>query len=176
MRVSTRLRRRIGLGATAVLVCATAAVAALGATASAADPNAYVVTGLTSNVPGAAANTDPNLVNAWGLAASSTSPWWVADNATDLSTLYPPTGAPLPLVVSVPGGPTGAVFNSTATSFVVSGAGASAKAAFLFASEDGRIRGWSPTIPPPPTSTQTEVGADRSGVGAIYKGLAINAN
>jgi uncharacterized protein (TIGR03118 family) len=173
--MSTRLRCRL---ATAAVVSAFGAVAAFAATGSAAQPNAYVVTNLTSNVPGAAANTDPNLVNAWGLAASSTSPWWVADNGTDLSTLYPPTGAPIPLVVTVPGGPTGAVFNTTASSFFVAGAGASAKAAFLFASEDGKIRGWNPSIPPPtpPTSTQTEVGADRSEVGAIYKGLAINAN
>src|SRR5262249_40457675 len=32
--------------------------------------------------------TDPDLVNAWGLVASSTSPWWVADNGTGRSTLY----------------------------------------------------------------------------------------
>src|ERR1041384_4631945 len=48
-------------------------------------------TNLVSDVPGMAAVTDPNLVNPWGLARSSTSPWWVADNGTGLSTLY--TGA-----------------------------------------------------------------------------------
>src|SRR5256885_9376967 len=31
---------------------------------------------------------DAGLVNAWGLVASATSPWWVADNGADLSTLY----------------------------------------------------------------------------------------
>src|SRR2546421_603934 len=55
---------------------------------------------------------DPALVNAWGLVASGTSPWWVADNGTDLSTLYNGnTGAKVPLTVSVPGAPTGIVFN-----------------------------------------------------------------
>ena len=29
---------------------------------------------------------DPNLVNAWGLTASGTSPWWSADNGTGKST------------------------------------------------------------------------------------------
>src|SRR2546428_4741007 len=29
---------------------------------------------------------DAALVNAWGLVASGTSPWWVADNGADLST------------------------------------------------------------------------------------------
>jgi hypothetical protein len=101
-----------------------------------------------SNIPGAAAHLDPNLVNGWGLDASAMSPWWIADNGVDLATVYPATGAPLSLVVSVPGGPTGLVNNRTASSFVVSdGAGHSAKATFLFAGEDGRIRGWNPTIP-----------------------------
>src|SRR5215475_3080938 len=32
---------------------------------------------------------DPNLQNAWGLAASPTgSPWWVSNNASGTSTLY----------------------------------------------------------------------------------------
>ncbi|HEY2946678.1 MAG TPA: TIGR03118 family protein [Vicinamibacteria bacterium] len=42
---------------------------------------------------------------------------------------------------------------------------------FIFASEDGKIRGWNPNVPP--GSTVAQVGADRSGVGAIYKGLTI---
>ena len=37
---------------------------------------------------GRGANKDKNLVNSWGLAASATSPWWVANNGTDTSTLY----------------------------------------------------------------------------------------
>jgi hypothetical protein len=32
--------------------------------------------------------TDPNLVNAWGAAYGPTSPLWVSDNGTDVSTLY----------------------------------------------------------------------------------------
>src|SRR6478736_10519811 len=48
-------------------------------------------TNLVSDVPGLAAATDPHLVNAWGMVASASSPWWVADNGTGLSTLY--TGA-----------------------------------------------------------------------------------
>src|SRR2546428_449361 len=33
-------------------------------------------------------HVDAALVNAWGLVAGATSPWWIADNGTDLSTLY----------------------------------------------------------------------------------------
>src|SRR5437764_6500800 len=32
---------------------------------------------------------DPNVVNAWGLALSATSPIWVANNGTNTATLYP---------------------------------------------------------------------------------------
>jgi len=42
---------------------------------------------------------DAALVNAWGLVASATSPWWVADNGTNVSTLYDGDGNPIPLVV-----------------------------------------------------------------------------
>ncbi len=146
-------------------------VVAIVAPAPAAQHN-YTVHPLVSNgtVPGT--TTDPNLVNAWGLTASSASPWWVSDNETDLATLYTGAGAIVPLAVSVPGAPTGANFNGT-SGFVVSAGGASGPARFIFDTEAGTIRGWNPGVPPPPTSTLTEVGLDRSDVGAIYKGLAI---
>src|SRR2546422_5249369 len=89
---------------------------------------------------------DPALVNAWGLVASATSPWWVADNGTGLSTLYNGnTGAKLALTVSVPGAPTGIVFNS-GSSFVVTSGTKSGPARFIFASEDGTISGWNPAV------------------------------
>src|SRR5262244_3329264 len=33
-------------------------------------------------------HTDANLVNAWGLDAGPTTPWWTSDNGTGKSTLY----------------------------------------------------------------------------------------
>src|SRR5262249_53233976 len=114
---------------------------------------------------------DPDLVNAWGLVASATSPWWIADNGTDLSTLYNGnTGAKLALRVDVPGAPTGVVFNGT-TSFVVSNGGASGVARFIFATEQGTIRGWNPGV----AATLAVVAVDNSPFGAVYKGLAIAA-
>ena len=56
----------------------------------------YQQTNLVSDISGAAKVLDPNLVNAWGLARSSTSPWWVADNGMGVSTLYDGTGAIVP--------------------------------------------------------------------------------
>jgi len=112
---------------------------------------------------------DPALVNAWGLVASATSPWWVADNGTGLSTLYNGnTGAKVVLTVSVPGAPTGVVFNS-GPSFVVTSGTKSGPARFIFASEDGTISGWNPAV----AATQAVVGADNSAGGAVYKGLAL---
>ena len=133
--------------------------------------SAYTVTYLVSDGTVPALHTDANLVNGWGLTAGPTTPWWVANNGTDTSTLYDGTGAARPLVVSVPGGPTGTVFNGT-TDFAVTSGTASGPARFLFANEAGMILGWNPTVPAA-GSTQTEVGADRSPKGAIYKGLAI---
>ena len=135
---------------------------------SAAEPgNVYAVQNLVSDGSIPASHIDPMLVNAWGLAASSTSPWWVADNGTNVSTLYDATGNPRPLIVSVPGAPTGTVFYGGA-GFVVTGAGS---ARFIFAAEDGTISAWAPAL-----GTQSKVvvpNASAPAHGAIYKGLAV---
>ena len=137
--------------------------------------NAYRVRKLVSDVPGAAASVDPNLVNAWGLAAGPTTPWWVADNGANVSTLYDGNGATIPLVVKVNGAPTGTVFNGSAD-FVVSHDGASGPSLFLFSTEEGKIRGWNPGVTPPAPSTRSFVVANRSYRDANYKGLAISSS
>src|SRR5437867_5107878 len=111
---------------------------------------------------------DVALVNAWGLVASATSPWWIADNGADLSTLYNGnTGAKIGLTVSVPGAPTGIVFNG-GPGFVVHNGALSGPARFIFSSEDGTISGWNPVVSP--TVAQVAV---PSAEGAVFKGLAI---
>ena len=111
-----------------LLVATVALFAAFATASSAAPPNAYVVHNLASNVPGLADNTNPDVVNAWGLDANATSPWWIADNGTDLATVHTPTGAALAIRPTVAGGPTGLVANTTNASFPVNGA----RASFLF--------------------------------------------
>ena len=77
-----------------VLAFTAAVFIAAGSAASAsAAANSYTVTNLVSDVPGLAAHVDPDLVNAWGLTSLPTSPWWVADNGTDVSTLYRADGS-----------------------------------------------------------------------------------
>src|SRR3954453_4554255 len=133
------------------------------AVALAAATNSYNPQTLVTNT------TDSNLVNGWGLSIGPTTPWWVSDNGTNKSTLYQGTGTKAALVVDVPGGPTGTVFNGHAAAFVVSQAGKSGAARFLFSTEKGQILGWSPTV----AATTAIPGADLSSQGAIFKGLTI---
>ena len=160
----------------------------------------YTRTDLVTNSGAGGTVNDSHLVNAWGLVSTGTSPFWVSDNATGLSTLYSisnATGAvvatPLGLVVSIPsasggpGTPTGIVAPETpkgVTAFVVSGINpqtgkqASANSLFIFATLDGTISGWNPAvggISATGASTATPA-ADRSAFGATYTGLAIANN
>src|SRR4051812_36524614 len=130
----------------------------------AAERNSFRVVPLVSDQPGVAPNTDPNLVNAWGLTSGPTTPWWVADNGTDKSTIYRGSdGQPQALVVDVHNAPTGTVFNET-TGFILPSGG---KAFFLFDTEEGKVLGWNPA-----QGTNAVVVADLAD-GASYKGLAI---
>ncbi|HSD79331.1 MAG TPA: TIGR03118 family protein, partial [Solirubrobacteraceae bacterium] len=134
---------------------------------------------LVSDIPGAAELPDADLVNAWGLTFGPTTPAWVADNGTDVSTLYSGAvgGTPVAksgLTVSIPGGaPTGAVFNGNPNAFVVRSGASSGSARFLFASEAGIISGWNPAVPAPPPSPSTQAQVAVPVPGAIFKGLAI---
>jgi uncharacterized protein (TIGR03118 family) len=150
----------------------------------------YVQRNLVSDGFVTAEHTDANLVNSWGITHLPTSPWWVSDNGTGVSTLYDADGvAQFPgdvLVVSVTGvggaaaAPTGVVSNG-GNGFVVSAGGASGPARFIFASEDGTISGWNPGVPPPTPpatrSTVTEVVFEDSSVnslgGSVFKGITI---
>ncbi|HXJ66899.1 MAG TPA: TIGR03118 family protein [Actinomycetota bacterium] len=149
-------------------------LAAPGSAAGHTPGDVYHRTKLVADEAGAAQSQDPNLVNAWGLAAGPGTPWWVADNEPSLSTLYDGAGVRQGLVVSVPGAPTGLVFNGGPGFVVNDGMGHSGAALFLFSTESGAIFGWNPAVPPPPPSTQAQLAKDRSDVGAIYKGLAID--
>jgi uncharacterized protein (TIGR03118 family) len=155
-------RRRTALLAL-VLVLGSALVAVSPLTA--AERNSYTVTPLVSDQAGVAPNTDGDLVNGWGLTSGPTTPWWVSDNGTNKSTLYRGSdGAKQALVVSVGGGPTGAVFNPT-SGFVLPVGGT--KALFIFDSEDGTIRAWNQA------QGTTAVVVHTSPDDGIYKGLAI---
>ena len=153
------------------LAIATSALAMTLATTS-LHADSFTQTNLVSDIPGMAANTDPNLKNPWGVAFSGTSPFWTSDQGTGLSTLYSATGVPQGLVVTIPGsaapptGPTGQVFN-TASGFLING---NAKATFIFDNLNGSISAWNPG------AGTTAVVQASSTTGAIYTGLAQNTS
>jgi uncharacterized protein (TIGR03118 family) len=128
---------------------------------------------------------DPNLKNPWGVVFGPTTPVWVANNHTGTSTLYDGNGKPqpaaTPLIVNTPPAgavtfaPTGIVFNGSATDFMVTAAGKSGPARFIFSGEGGMIAGWSPTVDTTHSVTMYPAAGGDSG-GAIYKGLAIAKN
>ena len=154
----------------ALLLAAAVLIAAQSAVSAAAGGNLYAVTNLVSDQSAQAAHTDPDLVNAWGLTSLPTSPWWVADNGTNVSTLYQADGTKRSLTVQVPNAPTGAVSNPGA-GFVVSNGTSSGPAIFIFATEEGKILGWNPNV----SLTEAQVAVDHSGMAAVYKGLAIDS-
>ncbi|MBN3765316.1 TIGR03118 family protein [Burkholderia sp. Ac-20365] len=137
----------------------------------------FTAAALVSDGAVAAPHTDPNLKNAWGVAFNPKGFVWVADNATNLATLYDGNGAPQSLVVTIPAGtngaaaPTGIVFNGT-QSFTVTQNGKTGVAAFIFAGEGGTITAWAPAVGPTNAFTMYD---DAAG-GAVYKGLALAAN
>src|ERR1035438_8312851 len=88
-----------GVFSASALVLTIALIAAIPRPAAA--QNAYLQHNLVSDLPGLADVTDTNLVNPWGISFSATSPFWIADNGTGLSTLYNSTGAIQSLVVTI---------------------------------------------------------------------------
>ena len=121
-------------------------------------------------------HTDSNVVNAWGLVAGPTTPWWIADNGTGKTTLFNIATNAIQATFTVPGAggaqgnPTGVVFNG-GTGFVVNnGVGAPSAARFIFSSEDGTLSAFkgAPIVTVVPN-------AQAPAHGAIYKGLAIDS-
>jgi uncharacterized protein (TIGR03118 family) len=148
---------------------ATVAVASLTTTTAKAQ---YVQTNLVSNIPGLAANTDSQLRNPWGISFGPTTPFWISDANAGVSTLYNGLGVKQALVVtipgpggSVPGVPTGQVFNSTGAFAMTGGT-----ARFMFASATGNIAAWNPGLGS--AAANVVLGPQ----GSSYTGLAIGGS
>ena len=131
---------------------------------------------------------DTRLVNAWGLAASATSPFWACDAGTGLSTIYTvnatntvPLGTPnatlQPTVPGAGGTPNGVCTGitpntapaTTPPTFPVTAPGKSPVAAgWIFVTEDGVLSAWANGA----DATQAFVEMDNSNT-AVYKGLTL---
>jgi len=166
MKMSSRLSATIPLTLSSLLFAGLAGPATL-----AAPRDTFSVRALVSDGSQQTESTDPNLKNAWGLAATATSPFWVSSNLPNLSTIYNGDGVAQQLLVQIPGSPTGIVANP-GTGFSVTDGTNTGSAIFLFATLEGRIAGWNPGVPPTNPSTMAFVVVDRSTDGAVYTGIA----
>jgi uncharacterized protein (TIGR03118 family) len=150
---------------------------------STASPAPFVQTNLVSDIPGLATITDSSLVNPWGVSRTTTSPFWISDQGTNLTNLWSVTGPttvtkmtavnpPTGNIAIPPGGmgavgPTGQVSNQnpSASSFPVGGGGNGGSAHFIFANLNGTISAW---------DTGPTAFIQITTLGANYSGLAIN--
>lgn len=157
----------------------TATILVLGLPATLQGQSAYQVNNLVSNIPnppgGAPQIVDPDLSNPWGMAFSATSPFWVANQRTRVSTIYsgdtvnpdgtrnPLTKAALTVNISHPA--TGTVFNGSNDFVLPNGQ----PAGFIFAAFDGTISGWN-------SGTGTAAVNVIQTPGGSYTGLALASN
>ena len=156
-----------------------ALVLAIGTSAAAQYKQVNLVSTLSPSTP----HPDANLVNPWGLTYLPGSPFWVSDAFAGVATLYDGSGNIIPLVVTVPpashplapiGLPTGIVANPTAD-FVISENDNAGPALFIFATLDGTISGWNPSV----DLNNAVIAVDNSGESpfpASYTGLAFGRN
>jgi uncharacterized protein (TIGR03118 family) len=162
---------------------------------SKAQESVYVQNNLVSDIDGLAQKTDPHLINPWGMSFSATSPFWISNQGDrtgpggtpspgGTSTLYAVTASgtvtinprvvDIPATATGPQGPTGQVFNSDTTSFLVpTTTGGTAPSAFIFADLNGTISGWTGTAGNPGDTPGASSVIKVQTTGAVYTGLAI---
>jgi len=151
----------------------------------------FADTALVSNKAGVVATTttiDANLQNPWGVAVAPGLPFWIADNNSNLSTLYTGTGTvetssvtgSNSLGITIPASaagvqanPSGQVYNATG-GFLIHTVNGMESAQFIYDGEGGTIAAWAAN------SGATAVTAYDDGIvnganHAVYKGLAIGS-
>ena len=158
---------RLNLFAAARLVLVLSLVLGI---AQAAFGQSYASTTLVKNTGKAG---DKQLINPWGMVYAPGSPFWLSDNGSGLSTLYDGTGKKQSLVVTIPtgsgsgvGSPTGIVYNGS-SEFQID----NWTSAFMFATLDGTISGWSHFDP-----NTALIGVNNSSAGDVYTGLAVTSH
>ena len=139
-----------------------------------------------AEVVATAATIDGNLQNPWGIAIEPGFPFWIADNNSNLATLYsgtgeietqaitgsPDVGIAIPAsAAGVQANPTGQVYNGSG-GFLVNTSKGPETALFMYDGEGGTIAAWAKD------SGSSAVTAYDDGVAngtdhAVYKGLAL---
>jgi uncharacterized protein (TIGR03118 family) len=196
------IHTRVAWSSALSVICAMAVVACGGggggggsSSSVAANPGdppaatAFADTALVTNKASVVATVttiDQNLQNPWGIAVGPGLPFWIADNNSNLSTLYSGTGtnetntvtgsnsvgiAIPPSAAGVESNPTAQVYNGSGGFLIPTGHGQET-ALFIYDGEGGTIAAWAQD------SGATAVTAYDDGIAngtahAVYKGLAI---
>ena len=144
---------------------------------------------LVSNKTGVVATTttiDANLSNPWGLAAAPGSPFWIADNNSNVASLYSGTGAietnavtgSIATAITIPpsaagvaANPTGQVYNGKG-GFEITTSKGEETALFIFDGEGGTIAAWAQDSGATAVTAYDD-GVDNGTEHAVYKGLAL---
>jgi uncharacterized protein (TIGR03118 family) len=181
-------------GALTLVACGGGGGGGSAASSNASQPASQMASGFADTalvsdkkgVVGTATTIDANLSNPWGLAIAPGLPFWIADNNSNLSTLYSGTGANETASITgnndvgiaipasgagVAANPTGQVYNGGG-GFLISTSAGQESALFIFDGEGGTIAAWANG------SGATAVTAYDDGVAnganhAVYKGLAL---
>jgi uncharacterized protein (TIGR03118 family) len=144
---------------------------------------------LVSNKAGVVATTtviDANLSNPWGLVTAPGLPFWIADNNSNVASLYSgtgqietnaatgsnATGIAIPAsAAGVPANPTGQVYNGSGGFLITTGKGQET-ALFIFDGEGGTIAAWAQDSGATAVTAYDD-GVDNGTEHAVYKGLAL---
>jgi len=140
--------------------------------ASFAQTSAYVQTNLISDGAVPAKQTDPTLINPWGVAIGGD--WWI-DAAGSGFSLVEDKNLNKSFAVAVPGAvssephglPAGNVFNGDSTLFNIPNSGS---ALFIFGNLDGSIAAWNASTP------QAVIVVNNAAAKAAYTGIALDKN
>jgi uncharacterized protein (TIGR03118 family) len=141
-----------------------------------------------TGVAAKATTIDANLSNPWGLATAPGLPFWVADNNSNVATLYSGTGeiqtaevtGSNDVGISIPASaaglaanPTGQVYNGSG-GFLIPTSSGNETALFMFAGEAGTIAAWAKDSGATAVSVYDDGVVNGAGH-AVYKGLALGS-
>lgn len=140
----------------------------------------------SKSVTATALTIDTNLQNPWGVAVAPGLPFWIADNNSNLSTLYsgigaietqaitgsPTVGIAIPAsAAGVQANPTGQIYNGGGGFLIPTGNGQET-ALFIFDGEGGTIAAWAADSGAAAVTAYDDVIANGANH-AVYKGLAL---
>jgi uncharacterized protein (TIGR03118 family) len=151
----------------------------------------FVDTALVSNKTGVVATTttlDANLSNPWGLVTAKGLPFWIADNNSNVASLYSGTGqiqtnavtGSTTTAIAIPASatgvaanPTGQVYNGNG-GFLIPTSNGQETSLFIFSGEAGTISAWAKDSGAT-AATAYDDGVVNGTAHAVYKGLALGS-